>query len=152
MMALYCEGKICNQSETDPTLTSGCGRPDAVYLYLPKPWSPVCNPENRPFPLEYSTYWVINGAEFCEQSSSAGPYCLAQTHFSCQNNAAVMDGLFNTLHVFNKILFDYLKACDQISPKLEIEQALMLIYLKYSNIWFTRSKSQYTRQIIEQKE
>ena len=46
---------------------------------------------------------------------------------SYQNNAAAVNGLFNSYYVFNKIPFDYLKACNQVSPKLEMEQALMLL-------------------------
>ena len=38
-----------------------------------------------------------------------------------------MDGLYSTYYVFDKILFQYLKAFDQILPKLENEQALMFV-------------------------
>ena len=78
---------------------------------------------NRPFPLEYSTWRVINKMDFCECSFSTGPYYRAQSMLSCQNNTAAMDGFF-----------DYLKAYYQTSPKLEMEEALcysphFLIYM-----------------------
>ena len=46
---------------------------------------------------------------------------------TCQSNAAALDSLFIMYCVINKILFDYLKAHHQISPKPEMEQALMLL-------------------------
>ena len=39
------------------------------------------------------------------------------------------DSLFSTKYVFNEILIKYLKACHQITPKPENEQALMLLTL-----------------------
>ena len=36
------------------------------------------------------------------------------------NNAAAVGSLFSTCHMFHKILFDYLKAYDQISPESEM--------------------------------
>ena len=42
-------------------------------------------------------------------------------------NAATTFGSFSTYYVFNKILFDYLKAYHQISPKPEMEQAQVLL-------------------------
>ena len=49
-------------------------------------------------------------SEFYECSFSAERYYLAQTMPTSQDNAAVMDSLFSTYHVFNKFCFDYFKA------------------------------------------
>ena len=91
---------------------------------LPKPQTLVCALENRSFSLEYSTYRVIHRAEFCE---CLVPYYLALTMLSYENNAATMDGLFNMYDVFNKILFDHLKANHQIIPGSDMEKALMFL-------------------------
>ena len=51
------------------------------------------------------TFCAINRTELCECSFSAGPYFLAQTMLSCQNNAAAATGgSFSTYYVFRKNL------------------------------------------------
>ena len=57
----------------------------------------------------------------------AGPYYLPQTILTCKDNAAAMDNLFSMYYVFNKILFDYLKAYYQLSSDPNMVQALMLL-------------------------
>ena len=43
-----------------------------------------------------------------------------------------MDGLFSVYKVFNKIVFDYLKAYHLLSPKPDRKQVLMLLTLAIS--------------------
>ena len=44
---------------------------------------------------------------------------------SCKNNVAATDGLFSTYYVFSKLIFDDLKAYNQIYPKSDIKNTLM---------------------------
>ena len=69
----------------------------------------------------------INRIEFCECSFPAGSYCVAYTILFCQDNAATIDGLFIMYFVFNKFLFDCLKAYHQISSIPDMEQGLRLL-------------------------
>ena len=65
----------------------------------------------------------------------------------CQGNAAAVDSLFGMYHVFDKILFDYLKAYHQISPKWGMEKCLRAIDFTCSILWFTRFKCQIPNKL-----
>ena len=96
-----------------------------VLSNLPKPWVLVCGPDHRPFPIEYSTYRVINRTELCECALSAGPYYLSPTLVNCNDNEEVKpNGKFETNFVFNKIIFDVLKTRFDIQPGIEISAKL----------------------------
>ena len=72
----HCKAKCIINLQPNPTLLDTV---DMVTLSdLMRPWTFICALENRPFLLAYVTYRVINGSEFCECSSSAGPYYLNQ--------------------------------------------------------------------------
>ena len=117
----HCNAKYMINLKPEPILLGAL----IMLSFLPKWGILICAPENRLFLLEYSTYRVINRTEFCECSFFARPYYLTQTMLSCKNNAAAIGKLLSTCYVFDKILFDYLKAYHQIWPKWEMQQGLM---------------------------
>ena len=65
----------------------------------------------KQFLLEYSVYLIIRNVE-CVLFNRH--FYLPQKLLLCQNNAAANDTLFTSYYFFNKIIFDYLKACHQI--------------------------------------
>ena len=100
------------------------GGENLILSNLPKPWTLVCGAQNLPFPLKYSTLWIINRTELCECSLTAGAFYIMQTVESCSLNNVLSDGTFTTYYAFNKIIFDTLAEQYNIYPVENIQNMM----------------------------
>ena len=102
----HCKTKYTKSSHLEPKILDR-GQ-NLILSNLPKPWTLVCGAQNRPFPLKYSTLWIINRTELCECSLTAGAFYITQTVESGSLNNVLSEGTFTIYYVFNKIIFDTL--------------------------------------------
>ena len=112
MKTLCCRAKCAVNIKLFPTLLAAGNL--ILLSNLPKPWTLVCALELYHFHSNIHNIQSYYRTQFHKCSFSAGSYYLAQAMLSCHNNAAVMDNLFRTFFVLNKMFFDYLRACGQI--------------------------------------
>ena len=77
-----------------------------ILLNLQKPWTIACKDVSRVFEIEYSTYHILNGSEFCKCSLTAGNYLLSQTDTNCGDMPEAREGYFTNYYAFNKIILD----------------------------------------------
>ena len=77
-----------------------------ILLNLQKPWTIACKDVSGVFPIEYSTYRILNRSELCECSLTAGNYLLSQTDTNCRDMPEARDGYFTTYYAFNEIILD----------------------------------------------
>ena len=150
----HCKPKFVQNKHFEPKVLDAGEQ--IVLSNLPQPWVLICGQEHRPFPIQYSTYRIINRTELCECSLSAGSYYLGPSLTNCHEMPeGTLDGIFDSYFVFNKIIFDILKDSFDILPSLNVQKKLstLLEYVPQYEFdplsWFQYSDTRNT--ILDQE-
>ena len=118
----HCKSKYIKSNNLEPKILDGVE--NLILSNLPKPWTLVCGTQNRPFPLKYSTFRIINRTELCESSLTAGAFYIMQTVESCNSGNILSDRTFTSYYAFNKITFDTLVEQYKIYPSENIQNLM----------------------------